>query len=74
MSKYLKYFSIITLFLTGLILVACQQQKPQTKERQRKQRPKDEIVVSMGAKLLMNSIQRTVMESTMKGISLIALY
>ncbi|HGI1589874.1 TPA: hypothetical protein ACJQE4_000783 [Streptococcus pyogenes] len=41
MSKYLKYFSIITLFLTGLILVACQQQKPQTKERQRKQRPKD---------------------------------
>lgn len=51
MSKYLKYFSIITLFLTGLILVACQQQKPQTKERQRKQRPKDELVVSMGAKL-----------------------
>ncbi|VTT01357.1 dipeptide-binding protein [Streptococcus dysgalactiae subsp. equisimilis] len=51
MSKYLKYFSIITLFLAGLILVACQQQKPQTKERQRKQRPKDELVVSMGAKL-----------------------
>lgn len=51
MSKHLKYISIITLFLVSLFLVACQNQKSQTKERNRKQRPKDELVVSMGAKL-----------------------
>lgn len=51
MSKYLKYFSIVTLFLASIILVACQQQKPQTSGRNRKQRPKDELIVSMGSNL-----------------------
>lgn len=51
MSKYLKYLSIITLFLGSFVLVACQASKPKTEERTRKGRPKDELVVSMGAKL-----------------------
>ncbi len=51
MSKYLKYLSIITLFLGSFVLVACQTSKPKTEERTRKGRPKDELVVSMGAKL-----------------------
>ncbi|HEO2378010.1 TPA: ABC transporter substrate-binding protein [Streptococcus agalactiae] len=51
MTKYLKYISFVALFLASIFLVACQNQNSQTKERTRKQRPKDELVVSMGAKL-----------------------
>lgn len=74
MTKYLKYISFVALFLASIFLVACQNQNSQTKERTRKQRPKDELVVSMGQSFLMNSIQRTVMESIMKVILLIAPY
>lgn len=51
MAKPIKYFAIVALSLASLFLVACAKQKPQTKEHARKQRPKDELVVSMGAKL-----------------------